>query len=266
MRYCRFDSNGRSQYGLVEQVAGRDVITRVLLAAPEDANGNLEDVPSKRMDPLPLEEAKLAVPVRPTKIVCVGRNYHDRSAATEPEAQAEPMLFLKPPSSLLGQGGTILRPRRAEAILYEAELGVVIARACHHLSAEEDVRPYILGYTCVNEIGAQGVMGKDGQLTRTKGFDTFCPAGPVVSNEVDPWAGLDIATHVNGEVRQQGNTRDFIFPVDVVIRSISQVMTLYPGDLISTGSPKGAGAMVEGDVVEVSIAGLGVLRNSVAEG
>jgi len=149
--------------------------------------------------------------------------------------------------------------------VYEAEVGVVIAKNCHWLGTDEDVRPYILGYTCVNDVSAQGLMGKDGQLTRAKGFDTFCPVGPVVSSEGDAWAGLAIEAKVNGELRQQGNTRDFVFPLDVVIRSISRVMTLVPGDLISTGTPKGAGPVVAGDVVEITIEGVGTLRNPVAD-
>ena len=141
----------------------------------------------------------------------------------------------------------------------------MIAKSCYKLRDDEDVRPYILGYTCVNDFTARDLQNKDGQWTRAKGFDTFCPVGPLVSDETDPWAGLSVQTRVNGEIRQDGNTRDFIFPLDVVIRYISQVMTLNPGDLIATGTPKGVGPVVAGDVVEVSVEGVGTLRNPVAD-
>lgn len=265
MKYCRFQSNGQAGFGLVEAIAGRETITRVLLKVPEDAGGDLEDMPSKRMEHLPLDEAELLCPVRPSKIVCVGLNYHDRSAASAPEIPAEPVIFLKPPSSLLSAGKSILYPKVASSIVYEAEVGVVMGKRCHGLHAEEDVHPYILGYTCVNDVSAQGVMGKDGQLTRAKGFDTFCPVGPVVSREADPWTGIGVEARVNGELRQQGNTRDFVFAVDVVIRSISRVMTLMPGDLISTGTPKGAGPVAAGDVIAITIEGVGTLKNAVAD-
>jgi 2-keto-4-pentenoate hydratase/2-oxohepta-3-ene-1,7-dioic acid hydratase in catechol pathway len=257
MKYCRFQWNENAAYGLVEQLAGRETITRILTSAPENFGGDLEDLPSRKMEPTALEDASLLVPVVPSKIVCVGLNYYDRSAAMQPEIPAEPMIFLKPPSSLLAHVETIRRPAVAASVIYEAELGVVMAKRCHRLHSEDDVRGYILGYTCVNDLSAPSVMGKDGQLTRAKSFDTFCPAGPVVSTEPDPWAGVAVESQINGKPRQQGNTRDFVFSLDVVIRSISRVMTLMPGDLISTGTPKGAGPVVAGDVIEISIEGVG---------
>jgi 2-keto-4-pentenoate hydratase/2-oxohepta-3-ene-1,7-dioic acid hydratase in catechol pathway len=142
---------------------------------------------------------------------------------------------------------------------------VVIGRRCRRLQDGEDVRPYILGYTCVNDFTARDLQDKDGQWTRAKGFDTFCPVGPLVADGLDPWAGIQVETRVNGEVRQSGNTRDFIFPLDVVLRYISQVMTLEPGDLVATGTPKGVGQVVAGDVIEISIEGIGTLRNPVAD-
>jgi 2-keto-4-pentenoate hydratase/2-oxohepta-3-ene-1,7-dioic acid hydratase in catechol pathway len=147
---------------------------------------------------------------------------------------------------------------------YEGELGVVIGKACRNLKPDEDVRPYILGYTCVNDVTARDLQKKDVQFTRGKGFDTFCPVGPAVTDEIDPWAGIAVQTRVNGELKQDGNTRDFIFPLDVVIRFISQVMTLLPGDLIATGTPSGVGPLQAGDLVEVSVAGIGILGNTVA--
>lgn len=265
MRYCRFQHDGQALYGLVEAVAGTDHITRQLLRAPEDIEGSMEDLPSRRIDRLPFAEAKLLAPVRSSKIVCVGRNYREHAAELDHEIPSEPLLFFKPPSSLLSPGEEIRRPRISERTDYEGELGVVIGKACHKLRPDEDVRPYILGYTCVNDFTARDLQNKDGQWTRAKGFDTFCPVGPLVSDEVDPWAGVTVQTRVNGQVRQVGNTRDFIFPLDVIIRHIAEVMTLLPGDLIPTGTPKGVSPVVAGDVIEVSVEGIGVLQNSVRD-
>jgi 2-keto-4-pentenoate hydratase/2-oxohepta-3-ene-1,7-dioic acid hydratase in catechol pathway len=265
MKYCRFHLNGSAHYGLVESIAGNDEITRVLLQSPQSSDGEVEGLPSRRMERIPLSQASLLPPVEPSKIICVGRNYREHAAELGHEIPQEPLLFLKPPSALLSPGGTILRPKTSTRTDYEGELGVVIARRCGQLTDGDDVRPYILGYTCVNDFTARDLQKKDGQWTRAKGFDTFCPVGPVVADGLDPWAGVSIETRVNGDVRQSGNTQDFIFPLDVVIRYISQILTLEPGDLIATGTPEGVGPVVAGDVIEVSIEGIGQLRNSVAD-
>src|SRR6266436_4951983 len=266
MKYCRFQVSGRPQYGLVETVAGREEITRLLVNAPEDSNGDMEDVPTRRTAPVPLSEATLLAPVRPSKIVCVGRNYREHAAELGHDVPVEPLIFLKPPSSLLSPGGQIRRPKISQRVDHEGELGVVLAKTCYKVRADEDVRPYILGYTCVNDVTARDLQEKDGQWTRAKGFDTFCPVGPLVTDEIDPWAGIGVETRVNGTVRQQGNTRDFIFPLDVIIRHISQIMTLVPGDLIPTGTPKGVGPVVAGEMMEVMVEGVGTLSNVVVEG
>jgi 2-keto-4-pentenoate hydratase/2-oxohepta-3-ene-1,7-dioic acid hydratase in catechol pathway len=271
MRYCRFSLNGSAHYGLVESVAGIDHITRTFLQPPAMSDGDLEGLPSRRIDRIPFAEASLLAPVEPSKIVCVGRNYREHAAELGNEVPVEPLIFFKPVSALLAPAGTILRPKVSSRTDYEGELGVVIARRCRHLRDDEDVRPYILGYTCVNDFTARDLQNKDGQWTRAKGFDTFCPVGPLVSNGtditggLDPWNGIQVETRVNGEVRQSGNTRDFIFALDVVLRFITRVMTLLPGDLIATGTPPGVGPVVAGDVVEISIPGIGVLRNPVAD-
>ncbi len=265
MKFCRFELEGKPQYGLVEAVGGCDVITRLLLRAPEHSDGELEDLPSKRTDSLALDQAVLLPPIVPSKIVCVGRNYREHAAELGNEVPAEPLLFLKPPSTLLPSGGTIVRPNLSKKVDHEGELGVVIGKTCYKLTAEDDARPYILGFTCVNDVTARDLQKKDGQWTRGKGFDTFCPVGPVVSDVPDPWAGVGVQTLVNGETRQDGNTRDFIFSLDVVIRYISQVMTLLPGDLIATGTPSGVGPLVAGDNVQIKIEGIGTLRNTVAD-
>jgi len=265
MKYCRFQLNEQSHYGLVETVAGQESITRVLLRPPDEAGGDLEDLPSRRTDPIALPRAVLLAPVRPTKIVCVGRNYREHAAELGHEVPTEPLIFLKPPSSLLAPGGVIRRPRVSARTDYEGELGAVMGKTCRNLAETEDVRPYILGYTCVNDFTARDLQNQDSQWTRAKGFDTFCPVGPLVTDEIDPRAGVDVRTRVNGEIRQQGNTRDFIFPLDVIVRYISRVMTLFPGDLIATGTPKGVGPVVAGDMLEITVEGIGTLKNTVAE-
>jgi 2-keto-4-pentenoate hydratase/2-oxohepta-3-ene-1,7-dioic acid hydratase in catechol pathway len=261
MKYCAFEVNGERHYGLVEA----EQITRLLLKPPAGVGGDMEDLPSKRTDRLAMADAKLLAPVQPSKIVCVGRNYREHAAELGNEVPSEPLLFFKPPSSLLAPGGEIRRPKLSQRLDYEGELAVVIGKKCYKLAADEDVRPYILGYTCLNDVTARDLQKKDGQWTRAKGFDTFCPVGPLVTDEIDPWTGVGVETRVNGAVRQSGNTRDFIFPLDVVIRYISQAMTLEAGDLIATGTPSGVGPVVAGDVVEVSVEGVGKLRNPVVD-
>jgi len=265
MKYCRFTLNGAAHYGLVESVAGNEEITRLLLQAPQDSKGDVEGLPSRRMDRIPLAQASLLSPVQPSKIVCVGRNYAAHAAELGNEVPKEPLLFFKPPSSLLSTRGTIVRPKTSERTEFEGELGVVVARRCHQLAEGDDVRPYILGYTCVNDFTARDLQKKDSQWVRGKGFDTFCPVGPVVVDGLDPWTGVEVETQVNGEVRQSGNTRDFIFPLDFLMRYISQIMTLEPGDLIATGTPEGVGPVVAGETIEVSIEDIGRLTNAVAD-
>jgi 2-keto-4-pentenoate hydratase/2-oxohepta-3-ene-1,7-dioic acid hydratase in catechol pathway len=267
MKYCRFLLNDQAHYGLVESVAGRESIMRILLAAPEESDGDVEDLRTRRIETIALEEAALLAPARPSKIVCVGRNYREHAAELGHEVPKEPLLFFKPTSALLAPGGVVRRPKISERVDYEGELCVVIGKTCYQPPADEDVRQFILGYTCLNDVTARDLQNKDGQWARAKGFDTSCPVGPVVvgAQDVDPWAGVGVETRVNGGVRQSGNTRDFIFALDVVIRYIAQAMTLFPGDLISTGTPAGVGPVVAGDVIEVSVEGVGTLRNSVVD-
>src|ERR1700751_5226756 len=251
MKYCRFQFNGEAQYGLVESVGGSDCIVRSLR--------------TRRIEAIALEQASLLPPVRPSKIVCVGRNYREHAAELGHEVPKEPLIFLKSTSALLSPGGTVRRPKISERVDHEGELGVGIGKTCYQPAPDADIRQFILGYTGVNDVTARYVKNKEGQWTGAKGFDTFCPVGPVVTDEIDPWAGVGVETSVNGEVRQDGNTRDFIFNLDSVIRYISQVMTLLPGDLIATGTPKGVGPVVAGDVIEVTVEGVGTLRNPVTD-
>ena len=265
MKYCRFQLNGQAQYGLVESAAGRDVILRILLTAPEDSDGDVEGLRTRRIEPIALEEAALLPPVRPSKIICVGRNYRAHAEELGNEVPKEPLLFFKPSSSLLAPGGIVRRPKISQRVDYEGELCLVVGKTCYQPPADEDVRQYILGYTCLNDVTARDLQKKEGQWTRAKGFDTFCPVGPMVADGLDPWAGVGVETRVNGEVRQSGNTRDFIFTLDVIIRYITQAMTLFPGDLIATGTPEGVGTLAAGDVVEVRVEGIGTLKNSVVD-
>lgn len=265
MRYCRFQLNGETHYGLVESVAGHDAIVRLLLTAPEEADGDMESLRTRRIDAIPLTEASLLAPVRPSKIVCIGRNYREHAAEFGHDVPQEPLLFLKATSALLSPGGVVRRPKISERVDYEGELGVVIGKTCYQPAADADIRQFILGYTCVNDVTARDLQNKDGQWSRSKGFDTFCPVGPVVTDEIDPWAGIGVRTLVNGELRQNGNTRDLIFTLDIVIRHIAQAMTLFPGDLIPSGTPSGVGPVVAGDTMEVTVEGVGTLKNTVAD-
>jgi 2-keto-4-pentenoate hydratase/2-oxohepta-3-ene-1,7-dioic acid hydratase in catechol pathway len=263
MKYCRFSLNQETKYGLIESVAGQDTITRTFLTAPGHSEEELEDLPSKKINALPFANAILHVPVHPSKIICVGRNYREHAAELGHDVPTEPLIFMKPPSSLLAPGKNIRRPKISERVDFEGELGVIIGKTCSKLSEADDVKPYILGYTCVNDVTARDLQNKDNQWTRAKGFDTFCAVGPLVTQELDPWAGVGLETRVNGEIKQQGNTKDFIYALDAVIRYISNIMTLLPGDLIATGTPKGVGPIVAGDTVTVTVDGVGMLSNPV---
>jgi 2-keto-4-pentenoate hydratase/2-oxohepta-3-ene-1,7-dioic acid hydratase in catechol pathway len=215
-------------------------------------------------EPMPLSEAKLLAPVTPSKIVCVGRNYRDHAAELGNEVPKEPLLFFKPPSSLLEPGGVVKMPAVSERVDFEGELALVIEKRATKLDARANWREFVRGYTLANDVTARDLQKKDGQWTRAKGFDTFCPVGPFVSDEVDPEAGLEIETRVNGEVRQHGATPDFIFSIPELLVYITAAITLEPGDLVLTGTPAGVGPLKAGDRVDVAIAGLGVLTNTFA--
>lgn len=262
MKYCRFSAAAGTQYGLIETVAGAEQITHSLAL---DSAGLPDLKKASKIAPVPLKAASLLAPVQPSKIICVGRNYVDHAKELGNEPPAEPLLFLKPSSSIIGQNQKIVRPKLSQNVHFEGEFTAVIKQPCHRLDDGEDVRPFIFGYTCANEVTARDLQRKDNQWTRGKGFDTFCPLGPVVSDEIDPWRGVQVQTRVNGDIKQSGNTRDFIFTLDVVIRYIARVMTLLPGDVVLTGTPAGVGPLVAGDVVEVSIEGIGTLTNFVVD-
>jgi 2-keto-4-pentenoate hydratase/2-oxohepta-3-ene-1,7-dioic acid hydratase in catechol pathway len=204
--------------------------------------------------------------IQPSKIVCVGRNYVEHAKELGNEVPKEPLIFLKPPSSLIGNGEAIVYPSLSENVHFEGELGVIISKRAKHVKAA-DAHDYVLGYTCVNDVTARDLQRKDGQWTRGKGFDTFCSVGPriVPRDELD-LSKVRVRTSLNGIIKQDAPVTDLIFPVDVIIEYITQFMTLEPGDLIATGTPPGVGPMQPGDTVQVDIEGIGTLQNPVIRG
>ena len=260
MKYCRFETDAGPQYGEVVDRAGTPWIERLLPAFEEDPwTRPVADA----IDPIPLATAKLLAPVVPRKIVCIGRNYRDHAAELGSEVPKEPLLFLKAPSAVIAPEETIRIPEQSQRVDFEGELAVVIGRRASQIGSDEPVAPYIRGYTIVNDVTARDLQKSDGQWSRAKGFDTFCPVGPLVTDEIDLRAGVTVETRLNGELKQQGHTGDLIFSIDYLLRYITAAMTLYPGDLISTGTPAGVGPMQPGDRVEVSISGIGTLSNPV---
>ena len=211
---------------------------------------------------LPLESVHLLAPVLPGKIICVGRNFVAHAKEHGADIPEVPLLFFKPPSSVIGPGEIIMLPPQSQHVEHEAELAVVIGKRGRWIPTEEAAN-YVLGYTIANDVTARDLQRRDGQWTRAKGFDTFCPLGPWIETEFDASDAL-ISCHVNGEMRQMGSTRDMVFHVRQLIAFASSVMTLEPGDCLLTGTPSGVGPLAPGDLVEVTIEGLGTLRNSVA--
>lgn len=210
----------------------------------------------------PVAHVRLLAPVDPGKIVCVGRNYVAHAAEFGHEVPKEPLIFLKPPSAMIGPGEPIVLTPQSQRVEHEGELALVVGRRCSHLKDSDDALAYLLGYGCLNDVTARDLQKSDVQFTRAKGFDTFCPFGPHIETQLDP-SDVLVETHVNGVLRQSGRTSLMVYPVAFLVRWISRVMTLNPGDVIATGTPAGVGPLVAGDVVEVSVSGVGVLRNPV---
>jgi 2-keto-4-pentenoate hydratase/2-oxohepta-3-ene-1,7-dioic acid hydratase in catechol pathway len=204
------------------------------------------------------------IAVRPSKIVCVGRNYVAHAQELGNEVPAVPMLFFKPPSALIGPGETIVMPETSRQVEYEAEIGVVIGSRLRG-ATEADAERGIGGYVCVNDVTCRDLQKTDGQWGRAKGYDTFCPVGPAVRTGLD-WRGLEVIGRVNGQERQRAPARDMHFTIPFLVSFISGIMTLEPGDLIATGTPAGVGPLRDGDVVEVEIPGVGLLSNPVRNG
>ncbi|GAA4355229.1 fumarylacetoacetate hydrolase family protein [Microbacterium rhizosphaerae] len=249
MRIARFSHQDSIRYGIVDE--GELV---VLAGDPMFAG---YDTTGERV---PLSDAALLAPVIPrSKIVAVGRNYREHAAEFGNEAPAEPLLFFKPNTSVIGPGDTIVRPTQSEQTDFEGELAVVIGRIAKNVSADRAL-DYVFGYTISNDVSARDLQRKDGQWSRAKGFDTFCPLGPAIETEFDV-EGKILTTRVNGEVKQQAPLTDMVHSVAEIIAYASAAFTLLPGDVILTGTPAGVGPFVAGDTVEVEITGLGTLRN-----
>lgn len=209
------------------------------------------------------DEIEMLAPANPSKIVCVGRNYAEHAAELGNEVPASPLLFLKAPSAVIGDGDTIAIPSQSERVEHEGELAVVIGQRAKDIADEDDSLKYVLGYTCLNDVTARDIQRADVQFTRGKSFDTFCPIGPIVETELDV-SDLRVTCAVNGEIKQDGRTSQMVFPVEFLVRYISRQMTLMPGDVIATGTPSGVSKLEPGDVCDVSIEGIGTLRNPIA--
>ncbi len=250
MRFVRFQVNGDApRFGWLHE----DQIGEL--------QGDLFGSYRRKKTSIPLKDARLLAPCMPSKIVCVGRNYVEHAKELGHDVPKVPLIFLKPPSAVIASGETILLPPQSSQVEHEAELVAVIGKRGRNVTTES-ARDFILGYTIGNDVTARDLQKTDGQWTRAKGFDTFCPFGPWIDTDFDPSDAL-ITCRVNGQMRQLSSTRDMVFSIGVLIAYISSVMTLAPGDLIFTGTPAGVGQLKHDDVVEVEIDGLGVLKNPV---
>jgi 2-keto-4-pentenoate hydratase/2-oxohepta-3-ene-1,7-dioic acid hydratase in catechol pathway len=249
VRTCRFSRAGQERYGVLE---GNEV--RALSAAPWE--GGLPEGPR-----IPFGEVTLLAPVRPGKVVCVGRNYRAHAKELGNEVPKEPLLFIKPSTAVVGPMQEIRIPEASKEVHHEAELAVVVGRPLTRGSAVE-AREAVFGFTCLNDVTARDIQRAEQHFTRAKSYDTFCPVGPVVETALDP---LDqfVTCRVNGEQRQRGSTRDMVVDPYALLSFVSHVMTLLPGDLVSTGTPEGVGPIRRGDWVEVEVSGVGVLKNPV---
>jgi 2-keto-4-pentenoate hydratase/2-oxohepta-3-ene-1,7-dioic acid hydratase in catechol pathway len=257
MKLCRFQLKKKSSEAAADEVYQGVISGDTVRQISGDMLGKWQETSRS----WPLSDVKLLTPVAaPSKIVCLGRNYADHAAEFNNQPPKEPLIFLKPPSSLLAPEDPIELLREVQRIDYEGELAVVISRKCAHLKDGTDYRPYIAGYTLLNDVSARDYQAFDKQWTRAKSFDTFCPLGPVLETEFDVAHGT-IETRLNGVRKQYAPFSDMLFPIDVIIPWISRVMTLLPGDVIATGTPAGVGPMKAGDIVEVVVPGIGALRN-----
>jgi 2-keto-4-pentenoate hydratase/2-oxohepta-3-ene-1,7-dioic acid hydratase in catechol pathway len=257
MRYCRFThpSLTKPLYGSIEN----DSVSPLIIKG--DFFGDIDSLHTETIS-FSLNEVRLLAPVEPSKIVCVGRNYLEHAAELGNKLPDEPLLFLKAPTSLIGPDDVIRLPAQSQQVEHEGELGVVIGRRCSRLGETEDPLAYVLGYTCVNDVTARDLQRKDVQFTRAKSFDTFCPVGPFIETAVNPLDVL-VTSRLNGHIKQSARTSAMAFSVPFLVRYISHAMTLLPGDVIATGTPAGVSRMEPGDVVEVELENIGILRNRV---
>ncbi len=250
MRFVRFAYEGRVEYGRLE---GEDIQP---LAGPP----GLELRPTGPQ--VPLGAVQLLAPCEPTKIIALGLNYRDHAAEMRMALPEEPLIFMKPATSVIGPGAPIILPRQSRRVDYEAELAVVIGRVARKVAVDV-ASDYIWGYTCFNDVTARDLQKKDGQFTRAKSFDTFAPIGPWIETTLPDLATVTVEAYVNGERRQQSHIGNLVFGVPVLVSFISHIMTLLPGDVIATGTPSGVGPLHPGDIVEIRLGGIGSLFNPV---
>lgn len=251
MRIARFSHQDAIRFGIVDD-------GELVVLAGDPMFAGFETTGER----VPLGDVALLAPVIPrSKIVCVGRNYRDHAAELGNDVPAEPLLFFKPNTSVVGPGDAIVLPPQSERVDFEGELVAVIGRIAKNVPAQNAL-DYVFGYTIGNDVTARDLQKSDGQWARAKGFDTFCPIGPAIETDFDPTGDAVVTTRLNGEVKQQGPISDMIFSLADVIAYASAAFTLLPGDLIMTGTPAGVGPFVAGDIVEVEISGLGMLRNA----
>jgi len=254
MKVCRFVYQNEIRWGVLEKER-IGLLPDLFL----DCSLNNNAAPEEYIRPAQID---LIPPVAPSKIVCVGRNYSAHAKELGNETPTEPLLFLKAPSAIVMDGQDILLPKQTEQVEHEGELGVVIGRECRKLAETDNPFEYILGYLCLNDVTARDLQKKDVQFTRAKSFDTFCPIGSFIKTELDV-SDIRVTTRVNGEIKQDGRTSEMVFDVPFLVRYISNQMTLNTGDIIATGTPAGVSAFSNGDVCEVEIEGIGVLRNNI---
>jgi 2-keto-4-pentenoate hydratase/2-oxohepta-3-ene-1,7-dioic acid hydratase in catechol pathway len=262
VRIARFTNGSDPQYGVVHGdvdelgIPAEDAVVVALAGDPLYVGLQLTE------QEIPLSEVRLLAPVLPrSKVVGIGRNYAAHAAELGNDVPEEPLMFLKPNTSVVGPGDPVFYPRQSRDVQYEGELAVVIGRICRDV-APERVPEVVYGYTVGNDVTARDLQRSDVQFTRAKGFDSFCPLGPWIETELDT-SDLKVTTHLNGDLVQDGTTKDMIFDVPTLVAHVSSVMTLLPGDVILTGTPEGVGPMNVGDEVEVTIAGIGSLTNKV---
>ncbi|MEF3254926.1 MAG: fumarylacetoacetate hydrolase family protein [Deferribacterales bacterium] len=251
MKLCRFAIGKEERKGVLEKDSIKEVIGSFFTGFTITTNE------------YKLSDVKLLPPILPSKVVCVGRNYAEHAKELGNEVPEEPLIFLKPSTAIIGHEDNIIYPNASKEVHFEAELGVVIGKKCKAVTPEE-AKGYILGFTCVNDVTARDIQRKENKFTRAKSFDTFAPLGPVIETELDP-LNVKVISRLNGEIKQNGTTKDMIHNVYQLISFISNIMTLLPGDVIATGTPSGVGPMNVGDTIEVEVEGIGVLRNYVRQ-
>ena len=249
MKIVRFTGGDKTEFGILHEDVIHPLVGDELREDPDASRFRLDSV-------------RLLPPCQPSKIVALGINYHSHATEFKHELPKSPLIFLKPPTAVIGPGEDVIYPLESKQVDYEGELALVISKTAKNVDAA-NAYSHILGYTCFNDVTARDLQKKDGQWTRAKGFDTFAPIGPWIETEIDP-SNLEIETFLNGELKQKATTADLIFKVPQILSFVSSVMTLLPGDVIATGTPSGVGPVQPGDQIEVRIQGIGSLINRIS--